>query len=327
MTDLATLADRLATQETLSDADVLALRRAIFPDGTVCAADVGMLWALHDRFGASHPAWSELFIEAMVVSLLEQASPRGYLSEADAVALIARIDRDGRVSAPTEFELLVQLIERAVRVPADLVDYALAQVVMTVLSGTDSARPGQPVTAGVIDDHEVHTLRRLLMGAAGDHGLTLSRVEAELLFDLADASRDAANAAGWQRLFVQGIASYLMQGSRRAAPSAAEALRREAWLREAGSVSRFLGRMAGSLFKGSRSTDLPPALGSTEDEAAARMAEAITAGEADWLVTRMARDGVLSADEQALLAFLDGEAPQAAADLRARVAELRRLAA
>lgn len=305
---------RLVDAGTVTEADVGALRRAIFPDGAVCVADAATLFRINAAVGAGLPAWRELFIEAMVVRLVDQASPSGYIDEADATWLIAQIDRDGRVCAATEFELLVRLIERAVVVPADLVDYALAQIVMVVLSGEDPTRPGVGVQANVIDAHEVRMLRRILMGQGSSGGLAISRVEAELVFDLADAVRDQANAPEWRRLFVQCISSYLMQATRRAAPTVDEARRREAWLRQGPSVGGFFGRMGRALLRG---TGHQPAVdagpGSAFEAKGIAEAEVITTGEAAWLIGRLGRDGVLSADEAALIEALAADAPDVAA--------------
>ena len=58
---------------------------------------------------------------------------------------------------------------------------------------------------GVIDADEVKNLRAKLY----EDG-TIDREEAELMFELNDATSGAKNDAGWQSLFVDAISAYLL---------------------------------------------------------------------------------------------------------------------
>jgi len=59
---------------------------------------------------------------------------------------------------------------------------------------------------GVLDATEVKNLRALLYADG-----VIDREEAELLFDLNDATSGAKNDPGWRALFVDAITSYLLE--------------------------------------------------------------------------------------------------------------------
>src|SRR5688572_15101514 len=107
---------------------VRALRAALYGEGTAQPAEVEQLFAI-DEVAADHdPAWAELFTEALTDLLVEQMEPHGYVSEANAEWLMARIAQDGAVKTDTELELLVKVLEKARTSPDRLAAFALNQV-------------------------------------------------------------------------------------------------------------------------------------------------------------------------------------------------------
>ncbi len=93
-------------------------------------------------------------------------------------------------------------------------------------------------------------MRKVIYAQGGDASLTISRPEAELLFDFNDATVDSENAPSWQNLFVHAIASHLMFP--RAAPtvaSADEVQRRETWLDQRRGIGGLLASVGKSVAK------------------------------------------------------------------------------
>jgi hypothetical protein len=288
----------------ITDFDVLALRKLVWPDGRVSEAELDALFALNDGCADQTPAWWDFFIEAALAFVLQGTRPHGYVDAAQADWLLARINRDGRVRNATELELLVKLLERAVETPDELEAFALEQVRIAVLTGDGPLKAGHTPSPGVIDDVEVQLLRRILHAAAGPLHIGISRIEAELLFDLHDAARGAANAPSWRDVFVKGLTNHLMAHWQFAADTRAEAVRREAWLADTKpNVGRFLART----FR-LRAQETTPQASSQPTQARA-LAERITHGEAQWLIGRLLKDGTLDANEQALLDYLAVESP------------------
>jgi hypothetical protein len=253
-------------------------------------------------------AWSDFFVEAIGEFVVNGLAPRGYVSEDNAIWLIARIDRDGTLSSLTELELLVRVLERASNAPEALKAYVLAQLERAVLTGTGPTRHGGDFTPGHVNAAEAAILRRVLFAPAGDGPACVSCAEAELLFRLKDATLGAANALEWKQMFVQGVANYL-EGvvSRTAQLSRERAAELESFVADDSThVAGFLGRMAKSV---------PEVFGTVfggkaperDRLAELRAAEEVTDDEQQWLDAKINADGEIDAYEQALIAFLAKE--------------------
>ena len=109
---------------TMSAADILALRREIWPDGAVSDAEASALFDLNRVAGDAGPEWTNFFVEAMTEYVVNQRAPRGYVDEAAAAWLIAGIERDGAANA-ADLALVVKVLESALNCPASLKTWAL----------------------------------------------------------------------------------------------------------------------------------------------------------------------------------------------------------
>ena len=140
---------------------------------------------------------------------------------------------------------------------------------------------------------------------------------------LNDKTDGAANHPSWQNLFVRATANYLMAACGTSAPSRQEALAREEWLEDtkidtagllgevaSGFTAMFSADFFDDIFTSSH-VQMERAWKKRNDELAVanRQAEAIDAVEAQWLVDRINRDGVINDNEKALLAFIGKESP------------------
>ncbi len=306
--------------------DVTELRRAIYHDGVAEAGEVERLFTIDEVAVERDPAWAELFVEAVTDYLVEQVEPHGYINEANADWLIERIASDGVVKTETELELLVKILERAKSSPERLVGFALNQVKKAVVDGEGPLACGGGLTPGRVGRAEVDLLRRILYAFGGDGNVAITHAEAEVLFDINDHTAEAENDVSWSDLFIKAIANFMMASSGYAVPNRQEALRREAWLdTPSAGVGAFFSRMASGGLSGVLNAYRQP---STEDAWAARnaekkasraSAEVVTASEAEWLAQRIGRDGVMHANEKALLRFLHDEAPSVHPSLKSLI--------
>lgn len=304
----ADIARQAAADGVVTAEEILALRRASWVDGAMQPDEAEAVFALNDALAERSREWCDFFVEAIGEFVVNGVEPKGYVSDDNAAWLTARLDRDGRLDSLAELELLVRVLERALNSPERLKSYALAQIEQAVLTGTGPTRGGGELATNGVSDAEAQILRRVLFAAAGDSPAAVSRAEAELLFRLKDATRDAANGPEWKRLFVQGVGNYLMGcASPTAQLSRERAAELEAFMADhSSSVGRFLGRMA----KAS-----PNAFGVVFGRKAAprdRFAELaageqVTGEESAWLETHIHADGEVDEYEQALLAFLAEE--------------------
>jgi hypothetical protein len=319
---------------SIKDADVLKLRRSYYDDGRISAEEADIIFGLNDACPVQDPAWADCFVETITDYLVDQAEPQGYLTAENAAWLIERISRDGQVESKTELELLVNVIDKARWAPSSLVRFALEQVKHAVLEGTGPLRSGKQLQPQVVGEADVALLRRILYAFGGEGSLAVTRAEAEVLFDIDEATADCDNHPDWCDLFVKAIAGCVMAASGYAAPPREVALAREAWLDRRGdlSIDNVLSGMATglkSMFDEYEDQD-------DEERAIARLTqqkieiithEAITPVEASWLAARIGRNGTLSPNERALLAFLKAESPSIDPALQKLVDEAAAIAA
>lgn len=311
---------------SIKDADVLKLRRSYYDDGHITAEEAEIIFALNDACPVQDPAWADCFVETITDYIVEQAKPEGYLTTENAAWLIQRISKDGRIESKTEMELLVSVLDRARWSPQGLVSFALEQVKDAVINGDGPLRSGKLLEPGVVTEGDVDLLRRIIYSYGGDGNVAVTRPEAEILFDIDEATADADNHPAWGDLFVKAIANCVMTASGYAPPPREEALARDAWLDRRGDLS--LGNVAAGMTSGIRSLFDSYGEQSAEERAIARLAlqkveivtnEAVTLAEATWLAQRIGRDGRLTPHERALLMFIKSESPSIHPSLQALV--------
>jgi hypothetical protein len=290
---------------------VLTLRRRVFLKGVVTESDAEIAFTLNDRLGQSADAtWAPFFIEALTDYLVHQAEPAGYISEANADWLIARISRSGRVETETELELLVKALEAAKLSPVKLIAFGLEQVKWGVLEGDGYIGNNRKLEPGIVGEAETELVRRMLYAFGGDGNIAVTKQEASILFDVNDATSEADNHASWSDLFVKALANFLMAASGYQVPTRQEALRREAWLdAPTPGVGAFMGQMlAGSLGAvwdayEHRTLDGEPR--KTESAGLFIGVEPrVTEEEVRWAAARIGQDGRLHENEMALINFL-----------------------
>jgi hypothetical protein len=303
------LAKQVAADGRITANEVLALRRAAWPDGAISAEEAEAIFEINGLTAGTNPEWNEFFIEALGEYVINGTQPKGYIAPETAYWLMARIDHDGRLDSVTELELLVRVLERALGAPDALKVYALGQIERAVLSGEGPTRDGGQLSACSITEAECKLLRRLIFASGGDRPAAVSQAEAEMLFRIKDATLGSANAADWQRLFVQGVANYLQGWTGTHGITRERAGELEAFMNDTSvSLGGFFGRMSrtGSKELGAATQDLlsGSAAPMRDIEGEARAAAAVTQPEQSWLDARIASDNHTDPLEQALIAFL-----------------------
>jgi len=311
--------DDIVTRGKINEFDLLGLRRVFYEDGVISAEEADLLFKLNASCPERPFEWGDFFIEAMTDYLVYQEKPQGYLTLANAHWLLDRIAPNGSVSSKLEFELLLNVLDKARWAPVSLSKVALNQVKDAVVTGAGPLRQGKSLPAGIITEGEVDVLRRILYAFGGEGHVAVTRDEADILFDIDEAICEAAPNPAWTDLFVKAISNVMMAASGYAVPTREEALRQEASLQNAEqqtSVLAFLLSMVQTNLSSVRDAycDQTP-----EERALARLEhqrieiitnEEITEAEASWLASRLGRDGHLSPSETALVAYLKHESPR-----------------
>jgi len=301
----------LLTTGRIGPDDVLQLRRGVFADGVVSRDEADWVFALNDVCEGTSAEWPAFFVEALTDYTVHQATPQGYVSEENARWLIERIGKGGVVKGETELELLIKVMEASQASPESLVAYALGQVKIAVVHGDGPVARGGQLSPGKVGEAEVDLLRRMLYAFGGDGNIAITRQEADILFDINDATMGADNHPAWPDLFVKAIANHLMAAHGYSVPTRQEALRRAEWLDDTASgVDRFIVKaLAGGLKGIWQAYRQPDGWEShlARKERAIFEAEPVIDSEAQWLAGRINRNGRMCDNERALLAFIAEE--------------------
>ena len=301
----------------ITDAQLLDLRRAFGKDMEIDGREADAVFEL-DALETKPDDWADYFTLIITTYLVHQGRPEGYIDDAMAAWLIARIDHDGVVETETELRLLMTVLKVAEMPGERLEAYALKQVQEAVMTGR--GRVGQDsLTPDVIGKAEVELLRRVFYSVGGDGGMGITRMEAEYILALNDATSGRDNDPEWQRFFVGAIANHLMMIAAPEKIDLTEMKRREAWLtnghgRTAPGQSKYEGYTVRAVFDafkevfGLKKQD-PTGGFALLDVAGTKDAERITEDEANWLVRALHVDGEIDANERALLEFIRVECP------------------
>jgi DNA-binding Lrp family transcriptional regulator len=312
----------IAAKGSISDEDVLRLRREVFRDGVVDRVEAEAVFRLNGLCPEKGTAWHEFYVESLTDYLVWKADPPKYVSEENAAFLINHIVSDGRIDGLSELELLINVIHWSESCPEKLVMFVLEAVSDSVLR-PEQALYGTGRKPDVIDPVDVEIIRKVIYAGGGGGGFTVTGREAALMFDLNNATVEVENAPSWSDLFVKAVANYLMfpRGAP-VVPDASEYNRREAWLDERRGVGGMLMDMGRSLGR----MDFLGAMGDLDlfgsraereawerEEARTREAlshEAIDQAEAAWLIEQINKDEIRHENERALMVFIKQNSPQ-----------------
>ncbi|MEE4537253.1 MAG: hypothetical protein V2J51_02015 [Erythrobacter sp.] len=304
-THFTDLAARAAEDGTVTQEEILALRREGWGDGIMSKPEAEALFTLNRALDTRSDAWCDFFVEAIGEFVLNGTPPRAQCSTEEADWLIAQIDHDGSVESRVELETLVRIIERAENVPAALKDYVLVQIEREVMTGIGPTRDGGALCDTRITASEARILRRVIFGSGGDGPASASRREAAMLFRLKDATLGADNAPEWDEIFLDGVLKYLRGFTLDSAQLSHERKRElQAFIADnSANVGRFFGRMAkaapavhnhlGKVF-GQRESGV-------DYNEKAKAGEVVTGDERAWLDTMIEADGEVDALERRLL--------------------------
>lgn len=325
MSQSLTIGEEILARGRMTAEDVASLRRALFGDGMVDADEADLVFRLNDKCPDRDESWNRLYIDALTDYLVWGSTPRGYVNEGQARELLHRIVRNNRIDGDTELELLGNILHWAKYVPPELAEFALSAVRESILD-PDSAAYGHGRRRGVVDPVDIELIKRAIYAPATLGSITVTRHEADMMFDINDATSHDENHPSWDRLFIHAIANHLMYPRPAPVPEPAEeVLRREKWLKERDGIGGFLKKVGNEAISAVRGggTEWDAAMKAmfgrsirerdpVEEEAAAGVArerEAIDEEEARWLIERIGRDGRLDKNEVALLKFIMDNSP------------------
>lgn len=296
---------------SVNDQAATEMRRNIYGKGAPTKDDLARLVACGRTACAGvAPAFGALLAEVATDVLVNDVDPPKYIRQADADWLVSLLS--GGLAGSFEYEMLTRVIRNAVSVPPSLAAFAVAQIESGIISGS-----GEHV-AGVVTRTDLEALRTLVYAATEGSSLHVTRDSAEALFRIADATSGGDPNPAFEEFFAKAVGNYLMGIAFRSTSTASEAKQIENWL-DAPNPS--LGQFVSAMFQRRPGADQIGADALQNDAGDAELARAgrIDAAEADWLIARLNRDGVISNAEKRLLRFLKEESPSIAPALAALI--------
>jgi len=306
---------------------VLKVRKTIYTHDQLKASDMDLVFSVARKAGCQCcPEWTALFSEALADYVVHQNDPPDYIPQQKADWLTAKLAENGGICSTTEFDMLIDVMTHALGVPTSLSTFALNEIKTAILEGRRGAFTSEDHPAGVVTETDVEALRAVLYAAKSGTPDHVTRDEAEVLFQIAHATKQAAPS--FDDLFARAIGNYLMAINEHV-PDAAEALHFEKWLDERESAGSFMERMVESVPHFQHWMDFlkPLAMADEADyaqenaveEAKLRESEKITVSEAAWVMAHLTRDGELTSAEKRLLQFIGAESPSIAPPLQALI--------
>ena len=298
------------------------LRKMIYAKGTVTKEDAATLFRLDRACSKKDPKFAALYVEALTDYFVWQTEPKGYVTAEQSAYLIENVANDGHVSSKTELELLLNIVHWAREVPGrvDRFGAGVGAPVRVAVAGCASGRQSSARGhwGGRCRDFAQSAAcagrRRRSAGYAARSGVAVH-------IERSDGAGD--NDKAWTELFTLALANHLLNPMNPPqVPTRDEAVHRERWLDERGSMGRMLTAAVTSLASGDvpfagvwESLDPTGAVQARKEADAERKSaklrlsrEQIDAGEAQWLCERILRDGSVDENERALLVFLRKEA-------------------
>ena len=304
------------------------VRKVIYGHEPLRASDMDLVFEVARKAGPNPcREWTQLFSEAVTDYLVRQAGPNGYISNGKASWLMAQFQKGGGICTKAEFAMLIDVMTSASGVPPALSAFALDEIKTAILNGRRGAFTDEDHPKGIVTKPDVEALRAVLFAATPGSACHITQEEAEVLFDIADATADGNADASFDDLFARAIANYLMAISLHA-QSASEELHREKWLDEREKLPGFFARIMGKASEMSFLDTLKSPLELADEDMAKRNAddereraesEMVTDAEAQWVLAHLTRDGKLSSAEKHLLTWLSAEGHALPASLKALV--------
>jgi hypothetical protein len=159
--------------------------------------------------------WRPLFIQAVTVCAVHDASPSGYLTAENADWLLQAASLEGRIATPLLFDALLNVVATARWCPQRLIEALLDEVCIGIESGIGALRTDGHELPGVITAREVDVVRSLLVASGASEPRSLHRGELQRLIAIDAACGNAPVYGRWADLFCKAMLDAAMNASGR----------------------------------------------------------------------------------------------------------------
>jgi hypothetical protein len=205
--------EEMCRRGSVKDADVTVLRNTLAAHRTLDASSIDDLFRINLLCHLQTRNWSEFFIEAVTDWFVREQQPTGYLTVGQMRYLFERIERRERIETRTEFDLLLNLLDKARWVPERLATAALKEIHAAIATGEGVLRGGQDRASGEVTVQDIADIRRVLYAFGGDDNRPLTRTEAEILCSIDECLQPAHALGEWCDLFTLSILNVMLAAS------------------------------------------------------------------------------------------------------------------
>lgn len=194
-------------EDSVIDADeITQINERLYEDGVIDKEECDFLFAINDAIAAGEAKvaddadWTGLFVKAVSDFVLADEDTPGVVDAVEAVYLMEKIGADGVVDT-NELAVLVNITASATgESPDEFNQFTLDALKKAVIAD------------GVVDAAEVEMMSKVVYGGGGASGSTVDRAEADMLFDINDATTDNdGHDPSWQNFFVEAIAKHVLE--------------------------------------------------------------------------------------------------------------------
>jgi len=199
-----------AQGRSIDTADVIALLREVYADGIGTREEAEELISFDQSLGHTADGWVEFFATTIADHVVRRREPSGIVSDENATWLIRSLSSSRRLATEGGFGAIMRMLEISSEVSPLLAAYTIGQMRFAVIAGSGPAIGARKHFSRTIDSADVVLLERILQLSGGASVRSVSRLEAEALFDLHDAVAGAENEARFVDLFFAAIANHLL---------------------------------------------------------------------------------------------------------------------
>ncbi len=201
MSKLEDLKNAILEDGVIDAEEVVQIKEVIYEDGIIDKEEADFLFELNDAVSGKEnaPGWQELFVNAISDYVLADEESPNEIDEDESTYLIEKIQGDGQVD-DIELALLVNIIAKAEKCTDSFNEFVLLSLKEKVIAD------------GIVDKEEVEMIKIVIYGTGGCAGVDVDRAEANMLFDINDATTDnEGHDESWKALFVEAISKHVLE--------------------------------------------------------------------------------------------------------------------
>lgn len=208
--NLTELAGRIRANGSITEEEAMTMRRTMYMAGDIGRDQAQFLIALHRDTSGNHPAWDEFYVLAMTDHFFWYREQDGPLKQDDTKLLDDLFGFGDGLQDPVQLRLLLNIMFRAKGAPEQLRVFALKSIKYWTKRSDSPVFGTAPRQVGALSAGDVEAIRKVIYDGDGGGVVAMGRDEAEMLFELEEATAGAENHPDWRPLFLKALTMQLV---------------------------------------------------------------------------------------------------------------------